>query len=62
MEIKILGYSVRIGPCESTADIRSMLRDVNMVVGIAGARPSLRHELFLREIGMASKMGRRKLW
>jgi len=59
--MKILGYSVRTGPCESTADIRSMLRDVGTVVGIAGARPSLRHELFLRGIGTASKIGKKEV-
>ena len=57
--LESLGYSVRIGPWESTMDIRSMLRDVDVVVGITDARPSLRHELFLREIEMASRMGKR---
>jgi len=57
--LESLGYSARIGPWESTADIRSMLRDVDVVVGIADAKPSLRHELFLREIETASRMGKK---
>ena len=57
--LESLGYSVRIGPWESIMDIRSMLRDVDAVVGIADFKPSLRHELFLREIEMARRMGKK---
>ncbi len=57
--LESLGYIVKIGPWENVWDFKRILREVDIVLGIADARPSLRHGLFLREIEEANKLGKK---
>ena len=59
--LESLGYHVIVGPWDMAWDVRRTLRDVDIVVGIADARPSMRHLLFTREIEEARRLGKKTI-